>query len=70
MTKKRKILTVFLGISASLTLLGGTGRPSDGLLSFLLLLGFLVLLLGILSLADYIKLRVRKLLNEIGEDLF
>ena len=46
--------TLLLGISM-LPLWGGTGRPSDGLLSFVLLLGFLLLILGILQVAAIAK---------------
>ena len=51
---------------ASVPLLGGTGRPSDGLLSFILLLGFLLLILGILQLAAMGK----KWLEEVLEGLY
>jgi len=50
---------------ASQALLGGTGRPHDGFLSFILLFGFLVLLLAILQLATYVKRKVRELLEDI-----
>ena len=50
---------------ASLPLWGGTGRPGDGFLSFILIFGFLVLLLGILQLATYIKRKIRELLEDI-----
>ena len=45
---------LILGLGC-LPLQGGTGRPSDGLLSFVLLLGFLLFILGILHLAAYLK---------------
>jgi hypothetical protein len=51
MAAKRKIQLAMLFWLASAPLLGGTGRPSDGLLSFVLLLGFLLIILGILQLA-------------------
>ena len=63
MVKKRKILSASLWMSASLPLWGGTGRPSDGMLSFLLILGFLLIILGILHLADHIKSGIKNLLN-------
>ena len=63
MTKKRKIALVSIGIITSLPLWGGTGRPSDGLLSFLLLLGFLLLILGILHLTDHLRSRIKNLLE-------
>jgi len=61
--KKREIALVFLGIISSLPLRGGTGRPSDGMLSFLLLLGFLLIILGFLHLVDHIKGRIKNLLE-------
>ena len=65
MTTKRKIGSVTLLWLASLPLWGGTGRPRDGFLSFILLFGFLVLLLGILQLATYVKRKIRELLDDI-----
>ena len=62
-----KIATVSLCLLISLPLWGGTGGPRDGFLSFILVLGFLGTLLGILYLFDFIKLKIRKLLEEIGE---
>jgi len=52
---KRRIGAVLLMGSGLMPLWGGTGRPSDGLLSFVLLLGFLLLILGILKLAASLK---------------
>ncbi|MCK5066409.1 MAG: hypothetical protein KAR16_03175 [Bacteroidales bacterium] len=63
MIKKRKITAASLWMTASLPLWGGTGRPSDGFLSFILLLGFLLLILGILHLADHLKRRLQDLLE-------
>ena len=65
MTTKRKIGTATLLWLASLPLWGGTGRPGDGFLSFILLFGFLVLLLGILQVASYVKRRLQELLEDI-----
>jgi hypothetical protein len=65
MSEKRKIAAVSLGITACLPLWGGTGRPSDGFLSFLLLLGFLILVLGILQLATHVKRRIQEFLQDI-----
>ena len=45
MVNKRETGTVTLFWLALLPLWGGTGRPNDGFLSFILLFGFLVLLL-------------------------
>ena len=67
MVKKKKIAITTLFWLASLPLWGGTGRPSDGFLSLILLLGFLGTLLGLLSLIDFIKLKIRKFLREVGE---
>jgi hypothetical protein len=51
--------------------MGGTYRPKDGILSFLLLLGFLLILLGIIHLADLIRSTLRNIRNELDfEDLF
>jgi hypothetical protein len=63
MVIKRRILSASLWISASIPLWGGTGRPSDGMLSFLLLLGFLLIILGILHLADLLTSWIKNLLN-------
>jgi hypothetical protein len=65
MSGKRKIGTITLFWLAFLPLWGGTGRPSDGFLSFILLLGFLVLLLGLLQVASYLKRRIQELLKDI-----
>jgi len=65
MIKKRKIGLVSTWITASSPLWAGTGRPSDGFLSFVLLLGFLLLLWGILQLATYLKKKFRELLNDL-----
>ena len=63
--EKRKIWMVTLLWLATLPLWGGTGRPSDGFLSFILLLGFLVLVLGILQLAFYVKKKILELLEDM-----
>jgi hypothetical protein len=65
MPGKRKIGTITLFWLAFLPLWGGTGRPSDGFLSFILLFGFLVLLLGLLQVASYLKRRIQELLKDI-----
>ena len=65
MSGKRKIGTTTLFWLAFLPLWGGTGRPNDGFLSFILLFGFLVLLLGILQLASYVKRKIQELLEDI-----
>jgi hypothetical protein len=63
MAKKREIALLSIGFITSLPLWGGTGRPSDGMLSFLLLLGFLLLLLGVLQLIDHVKRWIENLLH-------
>jgi hypothetical protein len=63
MALKRSIPLAMLFWLASAPLMGGTGRPSDGFLSFVLLLGFLLILLGILQLAAYLKRKIRDMLE-------
>lgn len=63
MTGKIKILALSAVLGLCSPLWGGTGRPSDGMLSFLLLLGFLLIVLGLLHLADRIKGRLDNLLE-------
>jgi len=59
MVPKIKIAAVSLCLLISLPLWGGTGSPRDGFLSFILVLGFLGTLLGILYLVDFIRLKIR-----------
>ena len=59
----RKTSLVLLLCLALNPLMGGTGRPSDGLLSFVLLLGFLLILLGVLQLAACIKRKIDEILE-------
>ena len=66
MSNKRKTGVFALIWLVSLPLWGGTGRPDDGLLSFIILFGFLAFLLGIINLADYIK----RILAELQKDIF
>ena len=65
MLNKRKNGTAALFWLAFLPLWGGTGRPNDGFLSFILLVGFLVLLLGLLQVASCVKRRIQELLKDI-----
>lgn len=65
MRNKRETGIATLVWLASLPLWGGTGRPSDGLLSFILLFGFLLIILGIIQVARYLKRRVQDLLEDI-----
>ena len=66
MSNKRKTGVFALIWLVSLPLWGGTGRPGDGLLSFILLFGFLALLLGIIHLAGCIK----RIFAELQKDIF
>ncbi len=65
MIANKKLIAVSLCVISSLPLWGGTGSPRDGFLSFILLFGFLVLILGILQLASYLKGKIRELLEDI-----
>ena len=65
MITNRKIIAISLCIIASLPLWAGTGSPHDGFLSFILLFGFLVLILGMLQLASYLKRKIQELLEDI-----
>jgi len=69
MGKKRHIWALLLLVASSAPLFGAAGRPKDGLLFFIVVLGFLGLILGILHLADFIKLRLRKFLDSLVEGL-
>ena len=66
MANKGIVASALLICISSLPLWGGTGRPSDGFLSFILLFGFLGFLLGILQLGYYMKRKIR----EFQEDIF
>jgi hypothetical protein len=71
MIKKSSILVLLLLLLPSALLMGGTYRPEDGFLSFLLLLGFLLILLGIIHLVDLIRSTLKRFSEEISlEDLF
>ena len=69
MAKRKHIWIILLLAPANSNLYGGTGRPEDGFLFFIVLLGLLGLILGILQLAEIIKNRIRKFLNRIMEGL-
>ena len=60
MRKKRRLLTILVLTISCLTLFGAAGRPKDGFLSFLVILGFLGLLLGIILMIDYIRFLARR----------
>ena len=62
---KRIITSVTLICLIFLPLWGGTGSPHDGFLSFILLFGFLVLVLGILQLVSFLKRKIQELLEDI-----
>ncbi len=68
MGKKIRILLMFLLFIPGNALLAGTGNVSDGLLSFVLLLGFLLFLLGMVYLTELIKIRIRRYIDGIGLD--
>ena len=68
MAIKLKILVILLLIFPGKKLWAGTGSASDGLLSFIVLLGFLLFLLGMVHLAERLKARFRKFMLEIGID--
>ncbi len=68
MRKKRLKSVIMIFPAASIALFGAAGRPSDGFLSFIVLLGFLGFILGILYLADYIKILIRRFFESNGEE--
>jgi hypothetical protein len=65
MPNLKKITVLALLELAVLPGWAGTGRPSDGFLSFVILLGFLLLLLGILHLATIVKRKIHEFLDDI-----
>ncbi len=65
MSEKRIVAFAMLIWLVLLPLWGGTGSPHDGFLSFILLFGFLVLLLGILQLLYFLKRKIQELLEDI-----
>ena len=69
MTKRRLKFALSFFLVPSLSVFGGTGRPSDGFLFFIILLGFLGLILGVLYLVDYIKILIRRFMERNGEDI-
>lgn len=70
MMKKRHVLALSLLLLPSTLVMGGTYRPEDGILSFLLLLGFLLILLGIIHLVDLIRSIFRMFREDLNfEDL-
>ena len=64
MQKKRRISIILLISVPVIALFGGTGRPEDGFLFFIVLLGFLGLILGILYLVDFIRDLIRMFQDE------
>ena len=68
MREKIRVLLILLLILPGKKLLAGTGSASDGLLSFLVLLGFLLFLLGMVHLAERVKAKFRKFMHETGID--
>lgn len=69
MNKKWKYLCVGFLLAPSAVLYGGTYRPKDGILSFLVVLGFLLAILGILQLKDYIKARFQDYIDGVMDGL-
>ena len=69
MTKKRLKFALSTLLVPSVSVFGAAGRPSDGFLSFIVLLGFLGIILGILYLVDYIKILIRRFMESNGEDI-
>ena len=65
LSKRGKTILGLLGL-LQLPLWGGTGRPADGFLSFVLLLGFFLVLLGILYGIEYLK----RVIAEFRKDIF
>ena len=63
MREKRQKFLILMTTAPALSLYGGTGRPSDGFLFFVFVLGFLGLILGVMYLIDYIKDRIRRLFD-------
>ena len=60
---------IILLILMATPLLGGTGRPSDGLLSFLVVLGFLVLLLAIIQLCESLPRLIDRIIDRVVGDI-
>lgn len=69
MRKKTKISVICLLVVPSLTLFGGTGRPADGLLFSLVFLGFLLVILGIIHLVEYIPVLIQKIIDILIGDI-
>ena len=65
MVIKRGTGTATLLCLAHLPLWGGTGSPRDGFLSFILLFGFLLILLGIIDVARFVKKIFQDFLDDI-----
>jgi divalent metal cation (Fe/Co/Zn/Cd) transporter len=67
---RKKHLPAISGILflSSTVLCGAAGRPSDGWLSFVVILGFLGAVLGMLYLIDLIRALIRRLLERNGEE--
>ena len=68
MAGKLKISLILLLILPGKKLWAGTGSASDGLLSFLVLLGFFLFLIGMVHIAERAKTRFRKYISGIGID--
>jgi len=64
MRKNRRNLFILLILIPASLLFGGTGRPEDGFLFFVVILAFLGLVLGVLYLVDYIRELIRWLKDD------
>ena len=60
---------LLLFTAGSTSLLGGTGRPSDGLLFSLVVLSFLGAILGIIHLVEYIPVLIEKIIMKFLGDI-
>ena len=69
MGKKRRQTAIVTLLAPSILLFGGTGRPEDGFLAFIVILAFLGLILSILYLVDYIKILIRRFFEKNGDEL-
>ena len=66
---KKHLWTIYgILLLSSTALYGAAGRPSDGWLSFVVILVFLGVVLGMLYLIDLVRATIRKLLHRNGEE--
>lgn len=69
MIKKKCHLAILILCAFTPSLSGGTGRPEDGFLFFVVILGFLGIILGILYLVEYIPILFRRWLERLVKDI-